>query len=83
MGSRRATKVGSLTKFHSKISHLLALIENADYYCLLVYLFSWLLHDPTVQVRCYYKPYIEAVDKYLEKLFAQVVDLQVIKQDLI
>ena len=39
--------------------------------------YSWLLRDPDMKVRSSYKPYMEASEKYLEKVLDQVKDLQV------
>ena len=40
------------------------------------WIFSWLLRDPTMQVRTSYGPYLERTDRFLEKLIPIVKDLQ-------
>jgi beta-galactosidase len=37
---------------------------------------SWLLKDPSMQVRCTYPPYLEAVGRYLEALLPRLTPLQ-------
>lgn len=41
---------------------------------------SWLLKDPNMRLRCMYRPYIEAVDRYFDELFPRLVDLQVTRK---
>ena len=45
-------------------------------YCMF-YVVSWLMSDPAMRVRSSYKPYLEAVEKYFDKLLPLVHDLQV------
>lgn len=44
---------------------------------LLIYC-SWLLHDPKMELRSTYPPYLKAVDRFFNKLFEILVPLQVI-----
>lgn len=37
---------------------------------------SWLLKDPTMQVRTSYAPYIERADRFLEELIPLITNLQ-------
>ena len=37
---------------------------------------AWLLKDPSMQLRCSYKPYLDAVDRYFDKLMEKLVPLQ-------
>jgi len=37
----------------------------------------WLLKDPNMKVRFSYQPFLEKIDNYFAKLFAQFVDLQI------
>ena len=39
--------------------------------------FSWLLHDPNMELRSMYTPYILAVDRYLKKMAEILALLQV------
>ena len=39
--------------------------------------FSWLLHDPNMELRSMYTPYILAVDRYLKKMAEILAPLQV------
>ncbi|ETE57667.1 Beta-galactosidase-1-like protein 2, partial [Ophiophagus hannah] len=50
------------------------LIFSIDY--LIVFLPSWLLQDPEMQLRTTYKGFTEAVDSYFDNLMPQVVHLQ-------
>lgn len=38
---------------------------------------SWLLHDPNMNLRSMYRPYLHAVEKYFKKLLPIFVPLQV------
>ena len=38
---------------------------------------SWLLRDPNMRLRCMYRPYLDAVDRYLDALLPQLVPLQI------
>lgn len=38
---------------------------------------SWLLHDPDMEPRSMYSPYIEATEQYFKKLLPMLVPLQV------
>jgi len=40
---------------------------------------GWLLRDPEMKVRTSYKPYLEAVDRYLKSVTEQLADLQMNK----
>lgn len=35
----------------------------------------WLLKDPAMQLRCHYKPYLDAIDRYLDALMPQLAPL--------
>lgn len=37
----------------------------------------WLLHDPDMKLRFSYKPYMEAVDRYYARLFAEIEGMQI------
>ena len=39
--------------------------------------FSWLLHDPNMELRSMYTPYILAVDRFLKKMAEILAPLQV------
>ncbi|GCE45444.1 beta-galactosidase [Thermosporothrix hazakensis] len=38
---------------------------------------AWLLKDPGMRLRCYYRPYLEAVDRFFDALLPQVTPLQI------
>ncbi|HTX90011.1 MAG TPA: beta-galactosidase family protein [Anaerolineales bacterium] len=38
---------------------------------------AWLLKDPSLQVRCMYPPYLEAMDRFLDALLPRLVRLQI------
>lgn len=37
---------------------------------------AWLLKDPAMQLRCGYKPYLDAIDRYFDELIGRLVPLQ-------
>lgn len=37
---------------------------------------AWLLKDPAMRLRCYYEPYLEAVDRFFDHLIPKLVPLQ-------
>lgn len=48
---------------------------------LLLLVYSWLLHDPEMEPRSMYHPFIEATERYFQKLLPILVPLQVFVND--
>ena len=46
------------------------------------FLLSWLLHDPNMELRTMYPPFVKAVERYFDKLMPILVPLQVGKCNL-
>ncbi len=38
---------------------------------------AWLLKDPAMKVRCFYEPYIEALDRFFDELIGRIKPLQI------
>lgn len=40
---------------------------------------AWLLKDPGMRLRCHYQPYLDAIDRFFDKLIPQLAPLQITK----
>lgn len=58
---------------------LMAIVRPGPYICSewdLGGLPAWLLRDPAMRLRCCYRPYLDAVDRYYDELLRRIVPLQ-------